>query len=269
MKTETRTLHVIKCSPSGNITALVFTPVERKFHARISQEIMRSQPDVEQVGFIESAGDPAALGRLQMMGGEFCGNAASAYFSILSRQRHILKALIEVSGKTAPLKAALVGDRVELKLSERIDIRKSTVPGSTAVVDMEGITHLLCEMPVPEDEKTSAADLLSANKLLDLPAAGVIFFSQTGQEVHITPVVWVKETRSLVCESACASGTMALAVWMKRHNTYPGQAIHVTQPGGAVISVNSEQGANGQVEITMQSRVTLLDETDIKIDLEP
>jgi hypothetical protein len=62
---------------------------------------------------------------------------------------------------------------------------------------------------------------------------------------------------------------MALAVWMNRHNTYPGQAIHVTQPGGAVISVNSERGANGQVEITMQSRVTLLDETDIKIDLEP
>jgi diaminopimelate epimerase len=180
-----------------------------------------------------------------------------------------MQALIEVSGKTSPLQVALVGDRVELKLSERIDIRKSTVPGSTAVVDMEGITHLLCEMPVPEDEKTSAADLLSANKLLNLPAAGVIFFSQTGQEFHITPVVWVKATRSLVCESACASGTMALAVWMNRCNPYPGQAINVTQPGAAVISVRAKEGAYGMVEITMQSRVSVLDETDIKIVLEP
>ena len=269
MKTESRTLHVIKCSPSGNITSLVFTPVERKFHARISQEIMRSQPDVEQVGFIESADDPTALGRLQMMGGEFCGNAASAFFYVLAHQNHLQRAQFEVSGKSAPLFAEMIDEKVELNLSERVQLWASHKLETAEVVEMEGITHLLCEIPVPKDKESYARELLSENQLLDCPAAGVIFYNQTGPQIQITPVVWVKATQTLVSESACASGTMALAVWMDRMNQYQGQFINVLQPGGAVISVRTTQGYDGLVNITMQSRVSVLEETDIEIVLEP
>ena len=230
---------------------------------------MQSQPDVEQVGFIESANDPAAQGRLQMMGGEFCGNAASAFFYILSRQHHIQQAMIEVSGKTAPLQAAMIGEKIELNLSEKITIVDPVASGSTALVEMEGITHLLCEMPAPEDKEAYAREQLLVNHLLDCPAAGVIFFDRTGPETRITPVVWVKATRSLVSESACASGTMALAVWMNQQHDNQGQAIHVSQPGGAVITVRSKHGQNGQIDIIMQSRVSVLEEAEIQIVLEP
>ena len=59
--------------PTKNITLLVTTPVPRDVQPRVAAELLRRGKDAEQVGFVEglAAGDP----RLQMMGGEFCGNA--------------------------------------------------------------------------------------------------------------------------------------------------------------------------------------------------
>ena len=59
--------------PTKNITLLVTTPVPRDVQPRVAAELLRREKDAEQVGFAEglAAGNP----RLQMMGGEFCGNA--------------------------------------------------------------------------------------------------------------------------------------------------------------------------------------------------
>ena len=62
--------------PTKNITLLVSTPVERGAQAETAARLMAARPQVEQVGFLEPAAAPGAELRLQMMGGEFCGNAS-------------------------------------------------------------------------------------------------------------------------------------------------------------------------------------------------
>lgn len=65
--------------PTGNITALVETPVEVTRQPDVATAIMARHPEVEQVGFVRFAlpSCPAAPnGELRMAGGEFCGNAS-------------------------------------------------------------------------------------------------------------------------------------------------------------------------------------------------
>ncbi len=67
----------IKTSPSGNITALVLPLVKRSRQVEIAHRLLRYDPQLEQVGFVEPAAGKA-MARLQMMGGELCGNGACA-----------------------------------------------------------------------------------------------------------------------------------------------------------------------------------------------
>ena len=63
--------------PAGNITAVVLNPVMPEQRAPLAQKILR-EGRAEQVGFAV----PPKLGgecRLEMMGGEFCGNAVRSY----------------------------------------------------------------------------------------------------------------------------------------------------------------------------------------------
>lgn len=58
-------------NPGGNITALVEgIPDRRPLRKKINDEIMKVFPKVEQVGFLDRS-----IKRLEMAGGEFCGNA--------------------------------------------------------------------------------------------------------------------------------------------------------------------------------------------------
>lgn len=55
------TLSVVTCSPGGNITALVFTMVDRTRKSDVAWQIRERQPAVQQVGFIEEPNDPLAV----------------------------------------------------------------------------------------------------------------------------------------------------------------------------------------------------------------
>ena len=90
--------------PTKNITLLVTTPVPRDVQPRVAAELLRREKDAEQVGFAEglAAGNP----RLQMMGGEFCGNATMSMAAWLHRDLPIgeSRALtLPVSGASAPV----------------------------------------------------------------------------------------------------------------------------------------------------------------------
>ncbi len=66
----------VKLSPAQNVTILVKDPVPREDQPKIAAGLL-SYDSVggEQVGFLEDS-DHCARMRLQMMGGEFCGNAS-------------------------------------------------------------------------------------------------------------------------------------------------------------------------------------------------
>ena len=77
-------------NPGGNPTVLVLTKVLLQSQAHVAKRIMLLLPKtLEQVGFIEPAKDPAARFRLQMMGGEFCGNAARAAGAFLASKSEV------------------------------------------------------------------------------------------------------------------------------------------------------------------------------------
>lgn len=65
-----------KIDPAGNITVVVDSFVPREQQSRVASELMKRDVTVEQVGFLEKPDDPCCAVRLQMMGGEFCGNAS-------------------------------------------------------------------------------------------------------------------------------------------------------------------------------------------------
>ncbi|MEA5079666.1 MAG: hypothetical protein VB013_13925 [Anaerolineaceae bacterium] len=261
-------LHVFKCSPSGNITSLVFSPVERRLHAAVAQAIMRQQPDVEQVGFYEPASSPVALARLQMMGGEFCGNATSAFFYTLASQLNVKDGWVEVSGKSTPLHVSVSENTVTLSLQEAFTLLPSPSASAVALVEMEGISHLLCTGQVPQELTSVAKRLLQEHDLLSQPAAGVIFVEQSASGTNITPVVWVKATQSLVPESACASGSMAVALWRAAQTPDQNLPVVLYQPSGECIRLQTQFLGAHLASICMQSQVQMLEESTLTIQVE-
>jgi len=78
------TLNYQKYSPTGNVTILVTTPVPRSMQPGVAARLLEDVGG-EQVGFIEPVIDPRCAARLQMMGGEFCGNAPMCLGAMLAR----------------------------------------------------------------------------------------------------------------------------------------------------------------------------------------
>ena len=63
--------------PSGNKTILVLTPVPKEQHSTLAAQLLaRSDIDAEQVGYVTCVEGKTL--RVDMMGGEFCGNASRA-----------------------------------------------------------------------------------------------------------------------------------------------------------------------------------------------
>lgn len=71
-------------NPSGNITALVTEDVPREKYKEISDEIMKNDPNIEQVGFLKKYSN--SIFRLEMAGFEFCGNASRAFECFLVKE---------------------------------------------------------------------------------------------------------------------------------------------------------------------------------------
>lgn len=92
--------------PAGNITIFVMTPLEKERYAGIARQILeRKELGGEQVAFVERT-EQGTL-RMEMMGGEFCGNASRSFAYLLCRLsgKERKECLVEVSGSPKPLKA--------------------------------------------------------------------------------------------------------------------------------------------------------------------
>jgi Diaminopimelate epimerase len=89
------------------MTLLITSPVDRKDHAECASQLMRYESvHAEQTGFVEKPRNEKAAARLQMAGGEFCGNAAMALAALIARDKKLMHngthpLLLEVSGHSA------------------------------------------------------------------------------------------------------------------------------------------------------------------------
>ncbi|MCA5962637.1 hypothetical protein LC724_22770 [Blautia sp. RD014234] len=89
--------------PAGNITIFVMTPLERSQYAEAANQLLEQKKyKAEQVGFVEEKEDGTQ--HMQMMGGEFCGNATRSfgYLKSLVDENHPQLVQVDVSGSESP-----------------------------------------------------------------------------------------------------------------------------------------------------------------------
>lgn len=250
-------LKFLKINPAGNITLLYdMENIDKGDIQKISKISMGDlNLYAEQVGFINDT-------HLQMMGGEFCGNACRSFASYLAFNDINFKNKktyeITCSGEKTKL-------NVEVRISEidNIFLSKIKMPKSisTEIIDLklsqentikisevifEGIVHFVIESPVNNEIIDKVRDYCEKKKY---SAFGVMFFDYN--RMHMTPYVEVQGFQG-VWENSCGSGTTAVGYYLKKYKNIDfGKII---QPGGwlEVSYENNEVFIDGPVEIVAE-----------------
>ena len=236
----------VKVSPTQNVTVLVESPVPREIQAEAAAQLLAYDGvGGEQVGFLEKPTMPGAQLRLQMMGGEFCGNATMSVGACLAWKNGMADGdcfdyMLEVSGvpeivcchieRTGNSYRGTVRMPLPEKFGETMldtDAGAMKVP----VVYMSGIVHMI----VPMNERLSRQEIERRirgwNDEIHADALGVIRYDESTQ--NIEPIVYVPATDSAVWERGCGSGTAALGSWKAWSM---GKSFHgdIRQPGGEI-----------------------------------
>lgn len=213
------------------MTILVKTSVPRARQSRVGACLMSDESvNAEQAGFIERAFLPGARARLQMAGGEFCGNAAMSLAAYFAREDGIStgEILLEVSGA-----AGLVSCRVRLSGGAYLCALAMPLPvildrvGAWPIVRLPGIAHAIVE---GADVDAPALVRKIADETGE-DAAGVILFSR--EKMEIRPLVYVPSAGTLVWERGCGSGTAAVGAYLSMEKG--GEiACKLRQSGGTI-----------------------------------
>ncbi|QNL44760.1 hypothetical protein H8790_01515 [Oscillibacter hominis] len=234
----------ITLDPTKNITLLVRTTVPRSAQPSVAQLLLRSNPDAEQVGFLESASARGARARLQMMGGEFCGNAAMSLAALLAWEDGLASGdaadiPMEVSGESGILTCHVqMGTEcclgtVDMPLPERIreiDVVAGDRMLSCPAVFFPGIVH--CIVPagaLTHPQAEDAVQLLCATLKAD--AAGILLFDEDA--LSFSPLVYVAATHTSVWERGCGSGSAAIGCYLAQRTGAP-YTVALRQPGGII-----------------------------------
>ena len=260
-----RAYRYVTLDPTGNITCLVLDPAGAEEKARLTRRLLQ---ECEQVAYLEEPEMPGAVAAIRLMGGEFCGNAAMAAAAWLVRDEMTAGGektfLLEVSGAPEPvpcrIRALESGYEGTAEMPSVREIREVTMAGIPfTLVRTDGIAHLVHEgRPLEKDE-----DLL--REIAGILPDDAIGLLQWDREIsRMEPLVYVRESGSLVRETGCGSGSAAVgAVEALRQ----GDGRHVTQvrqPGG-VISVTAETEAGRILSVQITGQVRLGTESIVEI----
>lgn len=235
------TYKMLKVNPAGNITAFVFAKLEKSKKIELANHIMgRLDPTVEQVGFIYQDGDSL---RMDMMGDEFCANASRSFGLYLARKMNlegVANIMAHVSGRDLPVQVSVdtLSSSAQVGLGPARSVDSITIAKRAyTLVVLDGISHVI--VPQRQEDKDlvyEIIDFLEENHKDQ--AYGVLFFDE--KVSFMVPYVYVGGTKSLIRESSCGSGTIALAYYLndKKDLNFK-RDIH--QPGG---TISLEAGAS-------------------------
>ena len=227
------TLNVLRADPAGNITLFVLDPVPVGDRAGVASRLMEGS-DVEQVGFV-CPPVMGGAGRMEMAGGEFCGNATRAFGMLMARRLGgVSQVLVEVSGCHRPVTVDvdLAAGTARAQMPLPRGVGRTEVDGCPAtMVDLVGIAHLVVENVPPSLEFFQKAEPLFRD-IPDLDAYGVIFLDT--ERGTMTPLVKVPAADSLVWEGSCGSGSLAAAVAQSQDAPDGPFVRSYVQPAGVV-----------------------------------
>lgn len=258
--------NVVIANPANNITVIVLDNVEKNQYIDISQNILKnSKYGAEQVGFVKKPINDGIL-RLEMMGGEFCANALRSFGMMVARDNKIENGIVkvEISGSDKALD-------VEVDITNKIS--KTEIPKpkgiehlkidslDVTIVMFDGIYHAIVENI--EASKVNF-EYIKNNimKKYDFEALGVMFLDR--ENLFITPVVYVRETDTMIFESSCGSGTMATAIYLSEFCEENLFKCSIRQPGGVIDSEVYKNGRN-IVQLKIGGKVELSEVIEIEI----
>jgi diaminopimelate epimerase len=275
-------LNFIKVNPSENMTVFVTDALPREKYFEIANKIMNyNNLHAEQVGFIERPEKPenGASARLQMMGGEFCGNASRALAAV-AVERGFLN-IAEHAGKyTVPLEASGIEGVISCEVEQKspngyevalsmplhksvraIEVEYRNRKYAGTVVDLSGISHAVFFT----EDKSLGEDFFDAVRAtindFDYDAFGIMFYDD--KEEFMRPLVYVKDTDSLIWERSCGTGTVALGVVLS-HSCNGSIDKNINQPGGRM-QITTAWGADGIESIVLKGMVFIVAEGSVNI----
>lgn len=266
-------MNFIKASTCRNTTAFFDDDVDEERYSFIARRAM--EPDylaVEQVGFLARPHNSFSLLRLEMAGGEFCGNATLALAALAVRRgmaRLGDEVKVECSGEASPLIAT-----VEEKGNGRFGVRCS-MPGiggekmsdakllafdkeyAGGIVNVPGISHFLFEAAVAPTVSTFDMLIEALASRVESDAYGVIaYHRESGNFYTICPYVYVPSSGSRVFEQACGSGSLSLGAWLSREGH--GSRFEIGQPGGTIkVEIGDENYISADVYFPCEGEMSL------------
>ncbi len=259
--------NVIIANPTNNITAIVLDYVNKEDYLYVANKILNSPEfNVEQVGFVK----PPILGgelRIEMMGGEFCGNALRSFGMLVAKENGIREGTIsvEITGSNKPLAVYINELNGTAKASmplhksiEQISINKFI---KASIVMFEGIYHVIVENLDCSMEKFKEIKEYIMDRY-NIDALGVMFLDRNN--MSIIPVVYVSSTDSIIFESSCGSGTIAAAIYLSEFNKDDICRYDIKQPGG-VIEAEIYRKDGYIRSITIGGKVDISDAISIEI----
>ena len=236
----------------GNVTAIrvLKDPLDRVGYERDGTTLLNefASQGAEQAGFLIPASH-----HFEMSGGEFCGNATraaavifhklsgegSVRFTVSGFAREVTATVESVSQSTFNVQCVFPGMAAEP--------RQVTIGAQVAtIVDLGGIVHVIVDGQLPEDYEQQHRKIMTALKLQNRDAVGVIWVRRSDGRVYIEPVVWVRAIDTFFHETSCGSGSIAVAASTGQQE--------IVQPSGETITVTiSASGVELQSEMEVLS----------------
>ena len=236
-------INVIVADPAGNITLFVKNNIAKCDRVSVANQLLGNPLwKAEQVGFIAEP-QMGGTGRLEMMGGEFCGNAMRSFGYYLASEQHMTKGSmqVEISGSTKlhSVDFDIEKHRAMAEMPVPMGMNSVIIPGVgiLPVVEMEGITHVIAEGESPSETFTTQVLRFFYQKQGDnrdqnhTPEALGIMYADG---LHMNPVVYVAATDSLVYENSCGSGSIAYAYYRAEDMMTGTRHERIVQPGGVI-----------------------------------
>ncbi|MEJ9230755.1 diaminopimelate epimerase [Peribacillus butanolivorans] len=238
----------IKFNPTQNMTILVKTNYLVEEYKHIASKIMSyNSVHAEQVGFIEKPINNKAAAKLQMAGGEFCGNACMALAAFIASEKglkhnDLAEIILEASGTdkliTCQMKRNLDEYHclITMPIPKKIEQRTIKYDGNDLnmiIVRYHEFIHIVIE--VEEFSKTVREKAQSLAKLLGVTLGanliGVLLYKSKSKEM--APLIYVPHLDSLIWERGCGSGTASLGAFLAWKNK--GEIVtNIRQPGGDI-----------------------------------
>lgn len=277
-------LHFVKVNPVENMTVFVLDQVPRDAQMNVAIKLMNySSIYAEQVGFIEKSDSykENKYLRLQMMGGEFCGNAARSLAALVvyNEYPYFVKEMdkyivdLEVSGAEDLIRCEVSEmeddyaymSKVYMPLPKEIkefSIVENDTVFSGIKVEFSGITHFIVNRKEIKNREYFFNLLKSKMDNSDYDAFGIMYYDY--DENYLEPLVYVKGTDSLVEERSCASGTSALGAALA-YTKKSSVEEKVRQPGGE-LQVIADWKENKVIHISLNGLVKIVAEGKVNVD---